>query len=131
MFVALSCSWVGLICCMLSVLCAPGRLRPISMPVEYNWVGDYEDSAKLKRESRRGEWEAGMEREGEIKREGRQKERERREKEMGRKEVKVEQGEIQAHQDMYVCMTTALCHSPFDAIPVRSQIHSHPWRSTR
>uniref|UniRef100_A0A8C7W1U5 Connector enhancer of kinase suppressor of Ras 2b n=1 Tax=Oncorhynchus mykiss TaxID=8022 RepID=A0A8C7W1U5_ONCMY len=30
-----------------------GRLRPISMPVEYNWVGDYEDSAKLKRESRR------------------------------------------------------------------------------
>lgn len=61
---------------MLSVLCAPGRLRPISMPVEYNWVGDYEDSAKLKRESRRGEWEAGMEREGEIKREGRQKERE-------------------------------------------------------
>ncbi|XP_045078408.1 connector enhancer of kinase suppressor of ras 2-like isoform X3 [Coregonus clupeaformis] len=30
-----------------------GRLRPISMPVEYNCVGDYEDSAKLKRESRR------------------------------------------------------------------------------
>ncbi|KAJ7996013.1 hypothetical protein DPEC_G00232670 [Dallia pectoralis] len=30
-----------------------GRLRPISMPVEYNWVGDYEDPAKLKRESRR------------------------------------------------------------------------------
>lgn len=47
------------------------------MPVEYNWVGDYEDSAKLKRESRRGEWEAGMEREGEIKREGRQKERDK------------------------------------------------------
>uniref|UniRef100_A0A8C7U249 Connector enhancer of kinase suppressor of Ras 2b n=1 Tax=Oncorhynchus mykiss TaxID=8022 RepID=A0A8C7U249_ONCMY len=35
--------------------CTPtyGRLRPISMPVEYNWVGDYEDPAKLKRESRR------------------------------------------------------------------------------
>ncbi|XP_029956440.1 connector enhancer of kinase suppressor of ras 2-like isoform X6 [Salarias fasciatus] len=30
-----------------------GRLRPISMPVEYNWVGDNEDLAKLKRESRR------------------------------------------------------------------------------
>ncbi|XP_060942097.1 connector enhancer of kinase suppressor of ras 2-like [Limanda limanda] len=30
-----------------------GRLRPISMPVEYNWVGDSEDPAKLKRESRR------------------------------------------------------------------------------
>ncbi|XP_028322913.1 connector enhancer of kinase suppressor of ras 2-like isoform X4 [Gouania willdenowi] len=30
-----------------------GRLRPISMPVEYNWVGDDEDLAKLKRESRR------------------------------------------------------------------------------
>ncbi|KAL0994315.1 hypothetical protein UPYG_G00120560 [Umbra pygmaea] len=30
-----------------------GRLRPISMPVEYNWVGDYEDPAKLKRDSRR------------------------------------------------------------------------------
>jgi hypothetical protein len=45
------------------------------MPVEYNWVGDYEDPAKLKRESRRGEWEARMERKGEIKREGRQKER--------------------------------------------------------
>ncbi|XP_046906407.1 connector enhancer of kinase suppressor of ras 2-like [Hypomesus transpacificus] len=30
-----------------------GRLRPISMPVEYNWVGDYEDPGKLKRESRR------------------------------------------------------------------------------
>uniref|UniRef100_A0A3B4XUS0 Connector enhancer of kinase suppressor of Ras 2 n=1 Tax=Seriola lalandi dorsalis TaxID=1841481 RepID=A0A3B4XUS0_SERLL len=29
------------------------RLRPISMPVEYNWVGDNEDLAKLKRESRR------------------------------------------------------------------------------
>uniref|UniRef100_A0A8C7TYI3 Connector enhancer of kinase suppressor of ras 2 n=1 Tax=Oncorhynchus mykiss TaxID=8022 RepID=A0A8C7TYI3_ONCMY len=57
--------------------CTPtyGRLRPISMPVEYNWVGDYEDPAKLKRESRRGEWEARMERKGEIKREGRQKER--------------------------------------------------------
>uniref|UniRef100_I3JH51 Connector enhancer of kinase suppressor of Ras 2 n=1 Tax=Oreochromis niloticus TaxID=8128 RepID=I3JH51_ORENI len=31
------------------------RLRPISMPVECNWVGDYEDPAKLNRESRRGE----------------------------------------------------------------------------
>lgn len=30
-----------------------GRLRPISMPLEYNWVGDGEDLAKLKRESRR------------------------------------------------------------------------------
>ncbi|XP_036376765.1 connector enhancer of kinase suppressor of ras 2 [Megalops cyprinoides] len=30
-----------------------GRLRPISMPVEYNWVGDYEDPAKLRREGRR------------------------------------------------------------------------------
>uniref|UniRef100_A0A3P8RZL6 Connector enhancer of kinase suppressor of Ras 2 n=1 Tax=Amphiprion percula TaxID=161767 RepID=A0A3P8RZL6_AMPPE len=29
------------------------RLRPISMPVEYNWVGDNEDLAKLRRESRR------------------------------------------------------------------------------
>uniref|UniRef100_A0A3Q3LTC0 Connector enhancer of kinase suppressor of Ras 2a n=1 Tax=Mastacembelus armatus TaxID=205130 RepID=A0A3Q3LTC0_9TELE len=28
-------------------------LRPISMPVECNWVGDYEDPAKLNRESRR------------------------------------------------------------------------------
>lgn len=33
------------------------------MPVEYNWVGDNEDPAKLKRESRRGEWEAVGERE--------------------------------------------------------------------
>uniref|UniRef100_A0A3Q3BI10 Connector enhancer of kinase suppressor of Ras 2a n=1 Tax=Kryptolebias marmoratus TaxID=37003 RepID=A0A3Q3BI10_KRYMA len=32
-----------------------GRLRPISMPVECNWVGDYEDPTKLNRESRRGE----------------------------------------------------------------------------
>uniref|UniRef100_A0A3B3XXI9 Connector enhancer of kinase suppressor of Ras 2b n=1 Tax=Poecilia mexicana TaxID=48701 RepID=A0A3B3XXI9_9TELE len=32
-----------------------GRLRPISMPVECNWVGDYEDPAKLNREARRGE----------------------------------------------------------------------------
>ncbi|KAK6486163.1 connector enhancer of kinase suppressor of ras 2 isoform X4 [Huso huso] len=30
-----------------------GRLRPFSMPVEYNWVGDYEDPSKLKREGRR------------------------------------------------------------------------------
>lgn len=28
------------------------------MPLEYNWVGDSEDLAKLKRDSRRGEWEA-------------------------------------------------------------------------
>ncbi|EGV98780.1 Connector enhancer of kinase suppressor of ras 2 [Cricetulus griseus] len=31
-----------------------GKLRPISMPVEYNWVGDYEDPNKMKRDSRRG-----------------------------------------------------------------------------
>ncbi|XP_067107800.1 connector enhancer of kinase suppressor of ras 2 [Osmerus mordax] len=30
-----------------------GRLRPISMPVECNWVGDYEDPAKLNRDNRR------------------------------------------------------------------------------
>ncbi|XP_034034540.1 connector enhancer of kinase suppressor of ras 2-like isoform X2 [Thalassophryne amazonica] len=30
-----------------------GRLRPISMPVEYNWAGDSEDLPKPKRESRR------------------------------------------------------------------------------
>ncbi|XP_068603865.1 connector enhancer of kinase suppressor of ras 2 [Brachionichthys hirsutus] len=30
-----------------------GRLRPVSMPAECNWVGDYEDPAKLIRESRR------------------------------------------------------------------------------
>ncbi|KAM9729450.1 connector enhancer of kinase suppressor of ras 2-like isoform 1-T1 [Menidia menidia] len=30
-----------------------GRLRPISMPVEYNWVGDNEDLPKPRRESRR------------------------------------------------------------------------------
>ncbi|XP_061483271.1 connector enhancer of kinase suppressor of ras 2 isoform X4 [Rhineura floridana] len=30
-----------------------GKLRPISMPVEYNWVGDYEDPSKTKRDSRR------------------------------------------------------------------------------
>lgn len=35
-------------------VCLLGRLRPISMPVEYNWVGDYEDPAKLKKEIRRG-----------------------------------------------------------------------------
>lgn len=49
-------------------LLAPGRLRPISMPLEYNWVGDNEDLAKLKRESRRGEWEEV----GERKKRGRQ-----------------------------------------------------------
>ncbi|KAJ3588983.1 hypothetical protein NHX12_009833 [Muraenolepis orangiensis] len=30
-----------------------GRLRPISMPLEYNWVGDCEEPLKLNRESRR------------------------------------------------------------------------------
>ncbi|KAM4701343.1 connector enhancer of kinase suppressor of ras 2 isoform 5-T5 [Discoglossus pictus] len=30
-----------------------GKLRPISMPVEYNWVGDYEEPNKMKRDSRR------------------------------------------------------------------------------
>ncbi|XP_039911276.1 connector enhancer of kinase suppressor of ras 2 isoform X3 [Hirundo rustica] len=30
-----------------------GKLRPISMPVEYNWVGDYEDPNKMKRDTRR------------------------------------------------------------------------------
>ncbi|XP_071994078.1 connector enhancer of kinase suppressor of ras 2 isoform X3 [Engystomops pustulosus] len=30
-----------------------GKLRPISMPVEYNWVGEYEDPSKMKRDSRR------------------------------------------------------------------------------
>ncbi|XP_035270784.1 connector enhancer of kinase suppressor of ras 2 isoform X2 [Anguilla anguilla] len=30
-----------------------GRLRPISMPVQYNWVGDYEDPTKWRREGRR------------------------------------------------------------------------------
>uniref|UniRef100_A0AAY4ADF7 Connector enhancer of kinase suppressor of ras 2 n=1 Tax=Denticeps clupeoides TaxID=299321 RepID=A0AAY4ADF7_9TELE len=30
-----------------------GRLRPVSMPVEYNWGSDYEDPAKLKRDGRR------------------------------------------------------------------------------
>uniref|UniRef100_A0ABM5FYB3 Connector enhancer of kinase suppressor of ras 2 isoform X3 n=1 Tax=Pogona vitticeps TaxID=103695 RepID=A0ABM5FYB3_9SAUR len=30
-----------------------GKLRPISMPVEYNWVGDYEDPSKTKRDTRR------------------------------------------------------------------------------
>ncbi|XP_026057011.1 connector enhancer of kinase suppressor of ras 2-like isoform X6 [Carassius auratus] len=30
-----------------------GRLRPISMPVEYNWVPEYEDPARMKREGRR------------------------------------------------------------------------------
>src|SRR4029434_983865 len=37
-----------------------GRLRPISMPVEYNWVPDYEDPAKLKREGRRGAYVFNM-----------------------------------------------------------------------
>ncbi|XP_070606827.1 connector enhancer of kinase suppressor of ras 2 isoform X4 [Erythrolamprus reginae] len=30
-----------------------GKLRPISMPVEYNWVGDYEEPSRTKRDSRR------------------------------------------------------------------------------
>uniref|UniRef100_UPI00398F0F07 connector enhancer of kinase suppressor of ras 2 n=1 Tax=Pristiophorus japonicus TaxID=55135 RepID=UPI00398F0F07 len=30
-----------------------GKLRPISMPVEYNWVGEYEDSNRPKRDGRR------------------------------------------------------------------------------
>ncbi|KAM9319358.1 connector enhancer of kinase suppressor of ras 2 isoform 2-T2 [Gastrophryne carolinensis] len=30
-----------------------GKLRPISMPVEYNWVGDYEDPSKMKRDNRK------------------------------------------------------------------------------
>lgn len=35
------------------------------MPVEYNWAADGDDLAKLKRESRRGEWGGGRrEREG-------------------------------------------------------------------
>lgn len=34
------------------------------MPVEYNWAGDGEDLVKLKRESRRGEWEAAGVRRG-------------------------------------------------------------------
>lgn len=58
-------------------LLAPGRLRPISMPVEYNWVGDNEDLAKLKRESRRGEWEAVGERKRKGGRERRDTERDR------------------------------------------------------
>lgn len=40
------------------------------MPVEYNWAGDSEDLAKLKRESRRGEWEAVGERKRKGGREG-------------------------------------------------------------
>lgn len=64
--------------CDIDILCAPGRLRPISMPVEYNWVGDNEDLAKLKRESRRGEWEAVGEKEREEKK-GRHRKKEDRE----------------------------------------------------
>lgn len=30
------------------------------MPVEYSWAADGEDLVKLKRESRRGEWEAAV-----------------------------------------------------------------------
>lgn len=47
------------------------------MPVEYNWVGDNEDLAKLKRESRRGEWEAVGERKRKGGRERRETERDR------------------------------------------------------
>uniref|UniRef100_A0A3Q0SYP1 Connector enhancer of kinase suppressor of Ras 2a n=1 Tax=Amphilophus citrinellus TaxID=61819 RepID=A0A3Q0SYP1_AMPCI len=43
------------LCVCVCVRTLVGRLRPISMPVECNWVGDYEDPAKLNRESRRGE----------------------------------------------------------------------------
>lgn len=46
------------VCVILKPLVSPGRLRPVSMPVEYNWVGDNEDLTKLTRESRRGMWEA-------------------------------------------------------------------------
>uniref|UniRef100_A0A7N6AJI9 Connector enhancer of kinase suppressor of Ras 2a n=1 Tax=Anabas testudineus TaxID=64144 RepID=A0A7N6AJI9_ANATE len=45
------CFFIFFLCVCVHV----GRLRPISMPVECNWVGDYEDPAKLNRESRRGE----------------------------------------------------------------------------
>lgn len=51
------------------------------MPVEYNWVGDNEDLAKLKRESRRGEWEAVGERK---RKKGRQRERRETERDGGR-----------------------------------------------
>uniref|UniRef100_A0A8C9WC88 Connector enhancer of kinase suppressor of Ras 2 n=1 Tax=Scleropages formosus TaxID=113540 RepID=A0A8C9WC88_SCLFO len=44
-----------------------GRLRPISMPVECNWVTDYEDPAKMKREGRRGEYNSLMRYAGEEK----------------------------------------------------------------
>ena len=40
------------------------------MPVEYNWVGDNEDLAKLKRESRRGEWVAVGERKKTVAKKG-------------------------------------------------------------
>lgn len=39
--------------CALLCLIA-GRLRPISMPVERKWVGDYEEHGKLNRECHRG-----------------------------------------------------------------------------
>lgn len=39
------------------------------MPVEYNWAADGDDLAKLKRESRRGEWEGGGGREERKRRE--------------------------------------------------------------
>lgn len=41
--------------CSCSLLCLiVGRLRPISMPAERNWVGDYEEHGKLNRECHRG-----------------------------------------------------------------------------
>lgn len=45
------------------------------MPVEYNWAADGDDLAKLKRESRRGEWQGESEG-GRTEREGRQGEAE-------------------------------------------------------
>uniref|UniRef100_A0A3P8WNQ3 Connector enhancer of kinase suppressor of Ras 2 n=1 Tax=Cynoglossus semilaevis TaxID=244447 RepID=A0A3P8WNQ3_CYNSE len=54
-----------------------GRLRPISMPVDYNWAGDNEDLGKLKRESRRGEWEGQEGRTGGEKEKWDRKEEER------------------------------------------------------
>lgn len=53
------------------------------MPVEYNWVGDNEDLAKLKRESRRGEWEAVGERKRKGDREREEGDRERQSKQGG------------------------------------------------
>lgn len=44
-------------CSLSKVLCIiVGRLRPISMPVECNWVGDYEEHTKQNRECHRGKF---------------------------------------------------------------------------